>query len=218
MSAEVKFCGLTRPADAAYAASLGASHVGVILVGGPRLLTPQAAREVLAAAVGPKRVAVVPLASAVAMAAQGREVGADILQLHADPTLEQVHELRSLWAGGIWAVVRMGPSSPRTDLAALFAASDAVVADTLSPGGLGGSGRQFEWNLSAAAIIGARGQGRLVLAGGLTSDNISEAVRALDPDVVDVSSGVEDAPGVKSHDRMRTFSKSVPISSPPSRA
>lgn len=218
MPAEIKFCGLTRPADAALAASLGASFVGAILVGGPRALQATAAHDVLHAAVGPVRVAVVRVTEPDDMARQGREAGADVLQLHADPTLEQIRALRTVWSGGIWAVVRIGADETRGDLAELFATSDAVVVDALVPGGLGGSGRQFDWNQHASTLASARGKGRLVLAGGLTSDNISEAVRTLTPDVVDVSSGVEDAPGIKSPDRMRAFVRAVATFNPSSRA
>ena len=214
MRPEIKFCGLTRHADAARAASLGASYVGVILVGGPRLVSPSVARDVFGAAAGPRRVAVVSLGPAEAMAAQGREATADILQLHADPSLDDVRALRAVWSGGIWAVTRLAAEAPRADLPALFSLTDAVVVDTMVSGGLGGSGQRFDWNRHAHAIASARGKGRLVLAGGLTSSNISEAVRALAPDVVDVSSGVEDAPGVKSPDRMLAFAEAVASSSP----
>ncbi len=217
MPAEIKFCGLTRPDDAALAASLGASFVGAILVGGSRVLTPAAARDVLAAAVGPRRVAVVKLTTPDLMANQGRDAGADILQVHADPTLEQIRALRGAWNGDIWAVVRLGANPTRGDLADLFAAADAVLVDHLVASGLGGSGQRFDWNEHASTLSAARGKGRLVLAGGLTSDNISDAVRTLAPDVVDVSSGVEDAPGIKSPDRMRAFVRAVATSSPFSR-
>ena len=218
MRPEIKFCGLTRPADAAHAASLGAAYLGVILVGGPRLRSPAQARTLFDSALGPRRVAVVSLADADRMAAMGREASADILQLHADPSLEAIRALRRAWTGEIWAVVRLGAEAPRADLPALFAESDAVVVDTLVTGGLGGSGQRFDWNQHRAVLAQARGKGRLVLAGGLSSGNISEAVGALDPDVVDVSSGVEDAPGVKSPDRMQAFADAVATSSPSSRA
>ena len=99
MRPEVKFCGLTRPEDAALAASLAVDYVGVILVGGPRLLTPLRAREVLSAARGPKRVAVVRRADAATMASEGRAAGADILQVHADPTAGELRALRASWPG-----------------------------------------------------------------------------------------------------------------------
>ncbi len=218
MRPEIKFCGLTRPADAALAVSLGASYIGAILVGGPRRLSPVEARALFDSAPGPRRVAVVKLDEASVMAAAGREANADILQVHADPTLDQLRALRALWSGGIWPVVRLGADAPRTDLAALFDVSDAVVVDTLVPGGLGGSGQRFDWNQHRAILAQTRGNGRLVLAGGLTSDNISEAVRALVPDVVDVSSGVEDAPGQKSPVRMQAFAEAVATTSPSPRA
>ncbi len=209
MPPEVKFCGLTRPVDAELASALGASYVGVILVGGPRLLTPTVAQEVLQAATGPRRVAVVPRTAAAQMAALGRAVGADILQVHADPTPAELAELRTLWDGGVWAVARLGTTPHAETLCALFAAADAVVVDTLVPGGLGGSGHAFDWERHAPLLATARARTPIVLAGGLTADNISEAVRVLGPDVVDVSSGVEDAPALKSPAKMRRFALAV---------
>lgn len=215
MRPEVKFCGLTRPGDAALAASLAADYVGVILVGGPRLLTLPRAHEVLSAARGPKRVAVVRRTDAATMASAGRAAGADILQVHADPTAGELRALRVAWPGGIWAVVRIKGTPDAGTLAELFATADAVVVDAAVAGGLGGSGQSFDWSAHAALLGGARTFGRLVLAGGLHSDNIPDAVCALAPDVVDVSSGVEDAPGLKSPDRMRAFARAVANLSPP---
>ncbi|MBI3792092.1 MAG: phosphoribosylanthranilate isomerase [Gemmatimonadetes bacterium] len=214
---EFKVCGLTRPADAALAVSLGARYVGTIHVGGPRLVTPQRAREVYAAASGAEAVAVVPIGEAAQIAALGAASGASILQVHADPTPAVLTALRAHWPGAIWAVVRLGHADRQTELLALAEVADALVADTATEGGLGGTGRQFDWTRHATALSAVRRHARIVLAGGLHSGNISDAVRALAPDVVDVSSGVEDAPGVKSPDRMRAFARAVALSLPSSR-
>ena len=213
---EIKFCGLTRPEDAALAAALGARYVGAIMAGGPRTRMPEEARLVLAAGASAQRVVVVRLAEPGVMAEAARTVGADILQLHADPELSLVRALRREWTGGIWAVVRMGTMGLPGDLSALFEECDAVVLDTAVPSGLGGSGIAFDWASAAAPLRQARGRGRLVLAGGLHSGNISDAMRALDPDVLDVSSGIEESPGVKSPDRMRAFARAVATLTPPS--
>jgi phosphoribosylanthranilate isomerase len=89
--------------------------------------------------------------------------------------------------------------------AELFSAADAVLLDAHVAGTLGGTGTTLDWLGLAAAVADVRGDGTLVLAGGLTPRNVDGAIRALRPDVVDVSSGVERSPGVKDHSRMRAF-------------
>jgi phosphoribosylanthranilate isomerase len=97
--------------------------------------------------------------------------------------------------------------------AALWSAADGLLLDAHVPGKLGGTGTALPWRAMAAglrelrAVAGARS--RLVLAGGLTPDNVGEAILVLHPDVVDVSSGVERAPGIKDHDRMHAFAEAV---------
>jgi phosphoribosylanthranilate isomerase len=92
---------------------------------------------------------------------------------------------------------------------ALFSAADAVVLDAAVDGRLGGTGVPLPWATVARALDGVRGSAPLVLAGGLRAENVGLAIEALAPDVVDVSSGVEAAPGVKDHERMRRFAEAV---------
>jgi phosphoribosylanthranilate isomerase len=203
---ELKFCGLTRRDDAAAAAALGASYVGVIFAGGPRELAPEAAQSVLAGANGgARRVGVFGASAPKEIAALAVELGLDVVQLHADPTPRDVEHLRNSWGGIVWAALRVGQDGLPTGADALFRAADAVVLDARAPGRLGGTGVPLDWPGLRAAVEGARRWGRLVLAGGLTPENVAEAVAALAPEVVDVSSGVEQAPGVKDHARMRAF-------------
>ena len=212
---DVKFCGLTRPADAALAAELGAAYVGAILADGPRLLTPERAREVLGAAVGPARVAVVGHGNAADLARAGREAGADVLQLHGDPTPDDIERLRTLWPGRLWAVIRIGSSGLPPVALACAALVDAVVLDAKVPGRLGGTGTRFDWQSVTHDMAALRAKGLVVLAGGLTQDNISQALNELAPNVVDVSSGVEVAPGIKDPARMRAFMSAVTRWHPP---
>ena len=218
MPVEIKFCGLTRAEDAARAAELGARYVGVILAEGPRLLTPPQARDVLGGSHGPLRVAVVGHGDPAALAAQATAAGADIVQLHGDPTAADVGAIRRHFSGRIWAVVRIGDAGLPPGTAALFDSAHAVVLDAKVPGRLGGSGVRFDWDAVANALIPLRGRAALVLAGGLTPDNIVEALDRLGPDVVDVSSGVETSPGVKDPERMRRFAHAVSMWQSPPRA
>lgn len=205
----MKFCGLTRAEDAAHARALGARYAGVIFAGGPRERPASAASASLAAAAGCRRVGVFGADAITRIPATVGACPLDVVQLHADPRPGDVEAVRRVFAGAVWAVVRVDGDAVPEGLGALFAVADAVVLDARAPGGLGGSGRAFDWSGVAARVAAARGQGVLVLAGGLRPENVQEAVRALAPDVVDVSSGVESAPGIKDHARMAAFMRAA---------
>ena len=136
-----------------------------------------------------------------------RSAGIDIVQMHADPTAQDVADVRSVFDGGIWAVLRLTDTLP-PDAADLADAADAVLLDARTPGALGGSGTRLDWDDIAESVATLRRAmpGRLIiLAGGLTPDNVGEAIAALSPDVVDVSSGIESAPGLKDPDLVSRF-------------
>jgi len=204
----VKFCGLRRAEDAAEAVRLGAGYVGVIFAGGPRLVTVEEARTVLAAtrdSLHVRRVGVFGAGTPAAIARVVTEVGLDVVQLSADPDAETVDAVRAATGVEVWAAVRCATEFPPSAVT-LFEHADAVLLDAKVEGKLGGTGRTLPWQNFAQARRAARTSGRrLVLAGGLTPENVAEAITVLQPDVVDVSSGVETAPGVKDHERMRAF-------------
>lgn len=208
----VKVCGLVRADDAAAAARAGAAYVGSIFAGGPRAIdaaTSRANRHAAhTAAVGrpPRSVGVMGAQSPNAMAALAADAELDVLQLHADPDARAVDAVRRAWAGPVWAVLRLTNADWPPHAADLFAAADAVVLDAAVPGhALGGTGVPLPWAALADAVGRARGATPLVLAGGLRPENVVAAVALLAPDVVDVSSGVEHAPGVKDHARVAAF-------------
>jgi len=189
---------------------LGAAYVGVIFAGGPRLVTVAEARQVVDAARGRARtVGVFGADSPETIARIVREAGLDVVQLSADPDAETVDAVRSATGAEVWAAVRCGASLPAL-ASILFDRADAVLLDAKVEGQLGGTGRTLPWDDLAAALRAARSSGgRLVLAGGLTPENVRRAAVVLEPDVVDVSSGVESAPGVKDHERMRAFVRAI---------
>ena len=134
----------------------------------------------------------------------------DVVQLHGDPDARTIEDLRRLWNGQVWAVQRVEGSTIPSSALDLFDAADAVVLDARVPGKLGGTGVALDWKALRQKIESYRARrARLVLAGGLRPENVSSAVDALHPDVVDVSSGVESRIGVKDHDRMRAFRDAV---------
>ncbi len=216
MSVRIKFCGLTQASDAAFAESLGASYVGVVFAGGPRLQSVGSARDVFGMLRGlqaPQRVGVWgAIGNTELLQRTIAEVRLDIVQLHADPSVGDVATARELGAREVWAVVRIdhNPVSwPR--LAELFNSADAVVLDTksTSTSSLGGSGERFDWRRVADQIAPFRGDTKVIVAGGLNPDNVADAIRILDPYAVDVSSGVECAPGVKDFQLMQRFADAV---------
>jgi phosphoribosylanthranilate isomerase len=205
----VKFCGLTRPEDAAEGARLGAAYLGVIFAGGPRQLAPSRAREVLAAGVGAHRVGVFGAVPPAQVAAIAGEAGLDVVQLHGDPDARVVEAVRREFGGSVWAVARCEGTRVPEGTAELFEVADAVVLDAKVPGRLGGTGVTVPWAELREILAPSRNRAPLVLAGGLTPENVARAVAALAPDVVDVSSGVEVAPGVKDHEKMRAFRRAA---------
>ena len=210
MAVEMKFCGLTRPGDADVAASLGAAYVGVVFADSPRRVDPAVAASVVAPARGRARaVGVFGPATVDRIATTAGDVGLDVVQLHGDPTPGQVERVRPFFGGEVWAVVRIAGDAIPAETIALLSVADAVVLDTRVTGRLGGSGTVFDWDAVARSLDRHRVRSRVVVAGGLTPGNVARAVRVLAPDIVDVSSGVESAPGIKDHARMRAFADAV---------
>ncbi|HEU6451314.1 MAG TPA: phosphoribosylanthranilate isomerase [Gemmatimonadaceae bacterium] len=208
MAVEIKFCGLTQPADASFAASLGASYVGAIFAGGPRAITPERAAELFEAAGGTaRRVGVFGADRPADVARAARAAALHVVQLHGDPTADYVARLREECDLTVWAVVRVASGSAEERIVELDGLADAIVLDAFAPERLGGTGKTFDWHRAAAWVRPRHAS--LVVAGGLTAQNVGEAIHTLAPDVVDVSSGVESAPGIKDHQRMRAFAEAV---------
>jgi len=212
MLAKVKFCGMTRPQDAALAGEIGASYIGVVFADGPRRVTPIQGRAILDA-VGSmaKRVGVFGTNSPEEIEKASHEARLDIVQLHADPTTADVRAVRMKFSGEVWAAIRIAGSHIPPESESLFTTADAIVLDSRSERHarserrLGGTGEALPWNELAVDLARDRGSAAVVLAGGLKPGNVASAVRTLAPDVVDVSSGVESSPGVKDPWLMREF-------------
>jgi phosphoribosylanthranilate isomerase len=213
---DIKFCGMTRPADVVVAAALGARYVGCVLAGGPRHRTATEAALVfggLDRTTGPRRVGVFARSDPASLAAVVDVAGLDVVQLHGDPTAEDLVAVRSATEREIWAVVRCAGTALPAGAASLWRIADAVLIDAHSPDRLGGTGTVLPWSALADAVRAVREAEprpvRLVLAGGLTPDNVGQAIAALRPDVVDTSSGIESAPGIKDPVRMIAFAQAV---------
>lgn len=209
MHVRIKFCGLTRADDVETAAALGCDYVGVIFAGGPRSRTLDEATAILRDAGSARRVGVFGVPDATELNRYVTSVPLSVAQLHGDSSPRAVLAARAIGVGEVWAVIPVSGGSLGDDAEELFQCADAVVLDTRGMNGLGGTGRSFDWAAAAAALGSVRRQARLVIAGGLTPGNVAEAIAHLKPDVVDVSSGVESAPGVKDPILMSRFVEAV---------
>ena len=204
--AQVKICGLTRPEHVAAAVEAGAAFVGfVFFPKSPRNLTPEAA-AVLAQEVPPgvARVGLFVNPDDAALDAVLAQVPLDILQLHGSETPERVAEIKA--RTGLPVMKAVGVAGPQ-DLDALWdygLVADMLLVDAKAPKDAalpGGNGLAFDWRL----LVGRKFLTPWMLAGGLTPDNVAEAVRLTGARIVDVSSGVESAPGEKDADLIRAF-------------
>lgn len=204
--AEVKICGLTEAAHVAAAVDAGARFLGfVFFPKSPRGVTPEQA-AVLAAEVpvGVARVGLFVDPDDALLDRVLSVVPLDVIQLHGHETPDRVAEVKARF--GLPVMKAVGLSGPE-DLAQLIdygVVADMLLVDAKPPKDAvlpGGNGLAFDWRL----LSGRRWLRPWMLAGGLTAENVAEAVRLTGAPVVDVSSGVESAPGVKDVARIRAF-------------
>lgn len=206
----VKICGLRRLVDVAAVAAAGAAYAGfVFFAKSPRHLTVDAALPLLLAVPeGLAKVALTVDADDAALDAIVTALPLDMLQLHGAESPERVAQVRARYGLPVMKAVGVAGEG---DLAAVFEYS--LVADQLlidakpAPGAAlpGGNGVAFDWRLLARR----RWLRPWLLAGGLTPENVAEAIRLTGAQQVDVSSGVESAPGVKDAARIAAFGRAV---------
>jgi phosphoribosylanthranilate isomerase len=197
----MKFCGITRLEDGWAAADLGAAAIGFVFAPtSPRAITPEAARAI-AVKLPPflHRVGVFVDVPAADLRRVAGHVGLDAVQLHGRETPA---DAASAWPRVIKALAR--DADPST-AAEVWPEDVTLLVDAATGDALGGTGQLADWP-AAAALARRR---RLVLAGGLTADNVGEAIAIVRPYAVDVSSGIETRPGEKSVARMRAFARAV---------
>jgi phosphoribosylanthranilate isomerase len=187
----IKFCGMTRIEDVALACELGVDAVGFVLwPNSPRAIDiggVSALVKVLPDTVEPVGVFVTPSREELQA---GLDAGIRVLQIHGWSAEGPSH-----WPTGAWFA-----ASTKTDLADVPAAA-TLLLDVHDPERHGGTGRMADWRW-AASVAAER---RVVLAGGLTPDNVATAIRCVRPYGVDVASGIETRPGIKSVEAMAAF-------------
>ena len=205
----IKICGITTPATLDAAIAARADYVGLTFVPpSPRYLTPTDAAHLAARAAG--RIGKVGLfvdASDAAIAAAVAAAGLEALQLHGSETPQRAAELRARFGVPVWKALPVATPADIARADAYAGAADLILFDAKTPRGAlpGGMGLVFDWSLLGAY----RGELPWGLAGGLTSDNVAEAVRLTGAPLVDTSSGVESAPGVKDVDKIAAFCKAA---------
>ena len=204
MATDIKICGLTRSIDAEYADAAGVEYLGVIFAGGPRERTPAQARDTLAGRRA-RKVGVFADQLETVIAGVVETVGLDVVQLHGGADPDRVERVRAATGKEVWAVVRTADGLFPDGIAELCEAADALLIDAHVPGQLGGSGVQVPWDRLGESLDALDYHPRIILAGGLTPDNVGEAIDLVAPNVVDVSSGVESSAGIKDHSRIRAF-------------
>ena len=206
----VKICGLRTEADVAAVAAAGAAYAGfVFFPKSPRHLTvAQAAGLALAAPPGLAKVALTVDADDATLDAIVEGVALDMLQLHGHESPDRVARVRARYGLPVMKAVGVADEG---DLAALFdysTVADQILVDAKPPKGAplpGGNGLSFDWRLVAQR----RWLRPWMLAGGLTPENVADAVRLTNARQVDVSSGVESAPGVKDAAKIAAFVKAA---------
>lgn len=203
---QVKICGLRTPGDVAAAAEAGARYAGFVFYArSPRAVTPAEARAAaLAAPPGLAKVALTVDAGDDALADMLAVVPVDILQLHGRESPARVAEVKARFGLPVMKAVGVAAASDLPALDRFAAVADMLLVDAKPPAGAtlpGGNGLAFDWRL----IVGRRWPVPWMLAGGLTPGNVAEAVRLTGARLVDVSSGVESAPGIKDPARMAAF-------------
>jgi phosphoribosylanthranilate isomerase len=200
----VKICGITTPEDGVMAARAGADAIGLVFhPKSPRYVTLEAARAITLA-VPPLvlRVGVFVDASVPTMAEAVEAVGLDLVQLHG---AEPPEAFDGLPRRGLKAI-RVGPGFDVEAALRYEGRAAGLLLDTQSPKGDGGTGETFDWSLVQELRTRTT---YLMLAGGLTPENVGRAIRSVRPDAVDVSSGVERRPGEKDIAKVRAFIDAV---------
>ncbi len=206
----IKICGLSTPETLEAALTAGADYVGfVMLPASPRFVAPDAARRLADQARGrAKTVLLFADTPREAMERLVRDLEPDLIQLHGRETVADIRNARNDYDLPVIRAVGVGSAEDLAGLDAVEDAADHLLLDARPPKGAdrtGGHGLAFDWSL----LTGRTFAKPWFLAGGLNPDNVAEAIQATGAPMVDVSSGVETAPGVKDAGRIAAFIQAV---------
>ena len=199
---KVKICGFTNAENARDAAIAGVDAIGLVFYNkSPRNVDIQRAREIVSA--------LPPFVNRVGLFVNANpsfidevlcEVPLDTLQFHGDEVVGDCTQYQMPFIKSL----RVTPKTNVVQLADNFSEASALLLDSHNPNSYGGTGEVFDWMLARVNI-----DSPIILAGGLNSENVSDAISQVNPYAVDASSGVESAPGVKDIDKILAFIRSV---------
>lgn len=210
MDIRVKICGLKEPEHVAVAAEAGAAYVGfVFFEKSPRNVSLERARDLaVEVPVGVAKVALTVNADNAFLDKLVETVPLDMLQLHGQESPERVQEVRSRFGLPVMKAIGIADAEDVAKIDAYGAVADQLLVDAKPPKNAelpGGNGLSFDWRL-----VNRKYWPRpWMLAGGLTADNVAEAIKMTGARQLDLSSGVESAPGVKDVGLIRAFMKAV---------
>lgn len=201
MRTRVKICGITRRQDAEFAIEMGADAIGLVFYEpSPRAVTIAQAQKIVENL--PPFVCVVALfvdAQPKDVFACLEEVKIDLLQFHGDESSEYCQQFNRPYMKAI----RMKDQIDLTVMAENYATASALLLDSYQFGVPGGTGQTFDWSMITDI------NKPIILAGGLTVENVAMAIEQVQPYAVDVSGGVENAKGIKDNQKIRTFMQEV---------
>jgi phosphoribosylanthranilate isomerase len=202
----VKICGITRPEDALHAADEGVDAIGIVFYDkSPRCVTPELAAEICK--ILPAFVTSVALfkdEAADTIRQVLEQVPIDLLQFHGSESAEFCRQFGMPYIKALGMDLGMEGESNVLRLASTYFDSRGLLLDSHAPGAAGGTGESFDWDTIPQDLPQP-----LILAGGLDVDNVAEAIRAVKPYAVDVSSGVESAKGIKDAGKITAFMNKV---------
>jgi phosphoribosylanthranilate isomerase len=202
-----KICGNTSLEDAQLAADAGADAVGFVFAPSPRRVTAEQVAAIVPLLPGAlEKIGVFVDASLEEIAAAVETAGLTGVQLHFDAAPELAARLRERFGASlrILSVVHFDPAAPAL---AVDASVDGVLVDSRTAAAVGGTGKTFDWAAASETLFRSENarELRLIAAGGLTPENVAEAIATLRPWGVDVVSGVEASPGRKDAAKVRAF-------------
>ena len=202
MRTRVKICGITRIEDALAAVNAGADAIGLVFYAqSPRCVTIEQAQKIVAA--------IPPLVSVVGLFVNEpkaeietvlSKVRLDILQFHGDETSSECEQIKLPY----YKAIRVKADTNLLQCAVEFNSAKALLLDAHSESAFGGTGQTFDWNLIPKSLTKP-----VILAGGLTAENVGSAIKRVQPYAVDVSGGVEKSKGVKDAAKIAAFMQAV---------
>jgi len=205
VNVETKICGLVRPDDARLADQAGADYLGVVFAPSPRRRTEEQARRIWEGMTA-RRAGVFVDSKKDDLFRLAGNLELAVIQLHGTESPEYCRDVGSAGSWAVWKAVKVLPGTSLDEMLASYAgAVDGILLEGWSDLGQGGVGASFDWSLAADMRDRWPEDLRFILAGGLNAQIVRNAIDQARPDVVDVSSGVEKAMGMKDAEAVRAF-------------